>query len=225
MNALVYFVFGVNFVSHFLVALFVTLAIMRFTTAFLVGACASGALASTSTSASCQDQLNSYCNTPSNCLAHVTKFKGPLTALHDGPGNPEWRCYADSALDANKTHYVSGSDYCTRDDPLAAINATCSGDNTFVFEAGMGGIACFRIPAVVQTADASTILAFAEARYGSCSDGATHALATRKSSDGGKTWSDLGFAVGNSSYMVGNPTAVALANGSVALVYVKHTPR
>ena len=50
-------------------------------------------------------------------------------------------------------------------------------------------------------------------------------IATRTSTDGGKSWSNVSFAVGNETYMVGNPTAVAMSDGSVALVYVKHTPR
>ena len=62
-----------------------------------------------------------------------------------------------------------------------------------------------------------------KARFGSCSDGAVHELATRRSTDSGKTWSKISNAVGGANYFVGNPDAVATASGKVVLIYVKHS--
>ena len=87
-----------------------------------------------------------------------------------------------------------------------------------VFSAGLASISCYRIPSIVQT-DKGTLIAFAEARHGSCSDSNVHEIATRRSTDGGKTWSDVAFAAGNSSYFVGNPTAVFTNSGRVMLIF------
>lgn len=96
-------------------------------------------------------------------------------------------------------------------------------NSTTVFEPNLGGVSCYRIPSIVQT-DRGSLLAFAEARHGSCSDSATHEIAVRRSTDGGLSWSDVGFAAGNSSYFVGNPDAVYLTHSNqVMLVFVKHT--
>lgn len=93
-----------------------------------------------------------------------------------------------------------------------------------VFAPGDANMSCFRIPSVVQTSK-GTLVAFAEARHGSCSDGAVHEIATARSVDGGKSWSKVGVAVGGNDYYVGNPDAVATASGKIVLVYVKHSPK
>jgi sialidase-1 len=94
---------------------------------------------------------------------------------------------------------------------------------TNVFYPNLANIACYRIPSIIQTTN-GVLLAFAEARKGSCSDGAAYSIAQRRSLDGGITWSNVTFPVGSSEYMVGNPSSVALANGSSALLYVRHSP-
>jgi len=68
-------------------------------------------------------------------------------------------------------------------------------------------VECFRIPSIVQTASGA-LVAFAEARHGSCGDGAVHEIAMRRSIDGGATWSNVTFVAGNESHHVSNPTAV-----------------
>ena len=78
---------------------------------------------------------------------------------------------------------------------------------TTVFAAGLAGVACYRIPSITQT-DKGTLLAFAEARHSSCADSAVQGIAVRRSTDGGRSWSDVATAVGNASYLVGNPTSV-----------------
>jgi len=185
----------------------------------------------------CQQTLDAYCNTPATCLDPVHgKFSGALTALHDGTA---WRCYAAKDLNPAKTKYISGSDYCTRDKQLSAINAVspCNGTlppapptptplpGSIVFKPELeAGVACYRIPAVMQTLN-GTLLAFAEARYGSCGDGAVREISFRRSTDGGKTWSPAAPAVGSADYLVGNPSAVALADGRAMLIYVKHSAK
>jgi hypothetical protein len=57
-----------------------------------------------------------------------------------------------------------------------------------VFQAGMGGFACFRTPSTIQTAN-KTLLAFAEARVESCSDHNAAAVVMRRSTSHGKTGS------------------------------------
>ena len=99
-------------------------------------------------SSACQEALDAYCNVPSNCLSKVS-FKGPLHALRGGRDEVDsalaWRCYGEKSLDSTFTHYTGGSDYCTRDAELAAINdaAPCNGTApsvpASVFELGLGG--------------------------------------------------------------------------------------
>lgn len=65
-------------------------------------------------------------------------------------------------------------------------------DDAVVMPAGMDGVASYRIPAIVGPfpPHSAAVLVFAEAREASSSDSGKHALAMRRSSDGGKngTW-------------------------------------
>lgn len=92
-----------------------------------------------------------------------------------------------------------------------------------VFTNGEGNITCFRIPAVTQT-HSGALVAFAEARRGSCSDGDSHEIVRRISLDGGLTWGEIGTAAGNESYWVGNPTVVVLESGQLMLLLAVHGP-
>lgn len=105
----------------------------------------------------------------------------------------------------------------------AAVSGAASGDLPVVnvFKPGDANISCYRIPAVVQTANGS-LLAFAEARHGSCSDAATHEIATSRSVDGGKTWSAVQFASGGPDNRAGNPYPVSLASGKTVLIYRRY---
>ena len=107
---------------------------------------------------------------------------------------------------------------------VVAATAQSGVNGTVVFTPNLAGVACYRIPAVVQSKK-GVIVAFAEARHGSCGDGAVHSIAARRSLDGGVTWSAPQNAAGNSTYLVGNPSAVALANGLLMLIFVKHTAK
>lgn len=69
---------------------------------------------------------------------------------------------------------------------------------------------------MVQTPN-GTIVAFAEARHGSCGDGAVQGIAVRRSFDGGRTWGPVTTAVGNASYYVGNPSVTYVSQASVSV--------
>ena len=51
-----------------------------------------------------------------------------------------------------------------------------------VFHEGLGNTSCYRIPSIVQTTK-GVLVAFAEAREGSCGDGAVHSIAVRRSQE------------------------------------------
>ena len=99
----------------------------------------------------------------------------------------------------------------------ADVNRTAT-----VFQPNLANIACYRIPSILQIE--SVLISFAEARKGSCSDNAAYAIAVRRSTDGGATWSNVSF-IGSPSYMVGNPASVALQDGRAALIFVRHGPK
>ena len=93
-----------------------------------------------------------------------------------------------------------------------------------VFHEKLGNTSCYRIPSIVQT-KSGTLVAFAEAREGSCGDAAVHSIAVRRSTDHGKSWGDVSFVKGPSNSMVGNPVAFATKSGKVVLVYVLHSAK
>lgn len=82
----------------------------------------------------------------------------------------------------------------------------------------MEGYACFRIPALVTTAKGH-ILAFAEARKGSCSDTGDIDLVMRRSTDKGETWSKIQLIWDDGENVCGNPAPVLeQRNGTVFLL-------
>src|SRR4051794_22023337 len=62
-------------------------------------------------------------------------------------------------------------------------------DQHVLFEADSGGYATYRIPGLVVT-DRGTLLAYCEGRKASASDWGAIDLVYRRSTDGGKTWSE-----------------------------------
>jgi len=80
-----------------------------------------------------------------------------------------------------------------------------------VFEAGQGGYACYRIPALVVSNE-GTILAFCEARKNGCSDHGDIDLALRRSTDGGSTWTDIEIVMDDGDHTMGNPCPVVDRN-------------
>ena len=76
-----------------------------------------------------------------------------------------------------------------------------------LFKAGDEGYACFRIPAVIAT-ERGTLLAFAEARRGDCSDAGDIDLVMRRSEDGGRNWSPMAVVWDDAGNTCGNPAPV-----------------
>ena len=110
-------------------------------------------------------------------------------------------------------------------------------NGTVVFSNNLGGVANYRIPAVVQTGVGSTggkppaIVAFAEARDGG--DSSASRIAARSSTDAGSSWSPVVFAAGSAvksasctkanitSCRAGNPAALFdSATDEIVLLYV-----
>lgn len=88
----------------------------------------------------------------------------------------------------------------------------------YLFEQGMEGYACFRIPVLVTTAKGH-LLAFAEARKGSCSDTGDIDLVMRRSTDQGKTWGQMQVIWDDGENVCGNPAPVLeKRNGIVFLL-------
>ncbi|NLR62421.1 exo-alpha-sialidase [Chitinophaga polysaccharea] len=80
--------------------------------------------------------------------------------------------------------------------------------------------ASMRIPALVLT-QKQTLLAFCEARIGTASDWANMNLVMRRSTDGGKTWSEINILDTCRTGPAGNPTPIVDDKGVVHLLYQK----
>lgn len=76
-----------------------------------------------------------------------------------------------------------------------------------LFKKGDYGYHTFRIPALVQT-KSGAILAFAEARRNSGSDTGDIDLVMKRSTDGGKTWSEMMMVWDDAENVCGNPSPV-----------------
>ncbi|KAJ1627188.1 Sialidase [Pavlovales sp. CCMP2436] len=100
-----------------------------------------------------------------------------------------------------------------------------------LFSAGAGGYRSFRIPALVSRpcgtgAGRTCLHVFAEGRWLSASDSGPIDIVTRRSTDGGRSWTPIETAVswGDISTTVGNPAPVwdgemGSANGSLLLLF------
>lgn len=76
-----------------------------------------------------------------------------------------------------------------------------------VFRAGTGAYHTYRIPAAVVTAD-GTVLAFCEGRVGGRGDAGDIDLLVRRSTDGGRTWSETAVLWDDGPNTCGNPAPV-----------------
>src|SRR5690349_20202839 len=91
-------------------------------------------------------------------------------------------------------------------------------DLNHLYKAGEDGYACFRIPAIVSSTK-GTLLAFAEARRNNCGDAGDIDIVVKRSSDNGKTWSNLAIVWSDSSNTCGNPAPVVdQKSGKIVLV-------
>ncbi|MEV6943535.1 sialidase family protein [Streptomyces sp. NPDC051172] len=87
------------------------------------------------------------------------------------------------------------------------------------------GYACFRIPAVVKSAD-GTLLAFAEGRVRNCGDAGDIDIVLKRSTDGGRTWGPLQVVNHGGGDTHGNPAPIVdHATGRVLLAETYNTGR
>jgi sialidase-1 len=91
------------------------------------------------------------------------------------------------------------------------------------FQAGVGGYASYRIPAVVKTAGGA-VLAFAEGRRGGSSDTGDIDIVLRRSSDGGCSWGPQQVVADQGPNTIGNPAPVITKTGEVVLLSVRNGP-
>ena len=111
----------------------------------------------------------------------------------------------------------------------SAIPVASSAKLSFVpvFEAGVGGYNCYRIPALSRLPN-GTLLAFAEGRRFSCGDHGWNDIVQRSSHDGGQTWNALSVVYGESSaaanVTIGNPAPIVLASqpGSILVPFCRN---
>ena len=80
-------------------------------------------------------------------------------------------------------------------------------EHTELFVRGKDGYHTYRIPALLVTKK-GTVLAFCEARKDSSSDYGDIDLALRRSTDGGRTWTDMEIIVDDGDHTMGNPCPV-----------------
>ncbi|MFI0259284.1 exo-alpha-sialidase [Streptomyces sp. NPDC017056] len=91
--------------------------------------------------------------------------------------------------------------------PTNAFPAT-GFDQQVLFKAAQEhGYACFRIPAVVRSAN-GTLLAFAEGRVNNCGDAGDIDLVLKRSTDGGRTWGPLQVVNEGGGDTHGNPAPI-----------------
>ena len=76
-----------------------------------------------------------------------------------------------------------------------------------LFENGTKGYACYRIPAIIKDSNGD-LLAFAEGRVNGCNDFGNVDIVMKRSSDHGRTWSELQIVANNKRLQVGNPAPV-----------------
>lgn len=65
----------------------------------------------------CEAELNEWCHSP----ASECSFNALVARMHGGT----WRCCSQSTLSADGLHFVSGSDYCSRHEPLVEVLRVC----------------------------------------------------------------------------------------------------
>ncbi|MGI6074523.1 MAG: sialidase family protein [Fermentimonas sp.] len=122
-------------------------------------------------------------------------------------------CSKESAVDINNGSDTDKENTNEGNNPEEKV--TLAPD---IFKKSTEGYSCFRIPAIVKTKD-NTLLAFAEGRVRNCKDEGDINLVLRRSTDNGKTWSDLIMVWDDADNTCGNPSPVVdLETGTVHLL-------
>ncbi|KUJ70834.1 laminin G [Streptomyces albus subsp. albus] len=87
------------------------------------------------------------------------------------------------------------------------------------------GYSCFRIPAIVKSAD-GTLLAFAEGRVNNCGDAGDIDIVLKRSTDGGRTWGPLQVVNEGAGDTHGNPAPIVdTRTGRIVLASTYNTGR
>ncbi|WP_435243350.1 exo-alpha-sialidase [Streptomyces cucumeris] len=112
------------------------------------------------------------------------------------------------------------------DSPASAARSTSGFEQQVLFKAAdEPGYSCFRIPAVVRSAN-GTLLAFAEGRVDNCGDAGDIDLVLKRSTDGGRTWGPLQVIDEGGGDTHGNPAPVVDARtGRILLASTYNTGR
>ncbi|MBK1785257.1 sialidase family protein [Prauserella cavernicola] len=105
--------------------------------------------------------------------------------------------------------------------PAAAAAPRARSMTSVPFTSGTEGYHTFRIPALVRT-KAGELLAFAEGRVESAGDSGAIQVVSRRSADGGRTWSPLSVVSANGDATAGNPSPVVLSSGDIVLLTVRN---
>ncbi|MET7701223.1 sialidase family protein, partial [Streptomyces sp. NPDC005485] len=112
--------------------------------------------------------------------------------------------------------------------PASAQQASAAGEfeQQVLFKASQDpGYACFRIPAVVKSAD-GTLLAFSEGRVDNCGDAGDIDIVLKRSEDGGRTWGPLQVVNEGAGDTHGNPAPVVdRRTGRILLAETYNTGR
>ena len=188
----------------------------------------------------CDDEMNDFCASFTSCCIKACLADGcsaELLARYDSSlssSEKEWRCYSKDALAPGTLTWDGESPcYCSAQDSLNAVQQCCLEPTTpgcdpnyygapiFPYD-GSGGpepVACYRIPVMIGVEQGSTLLAFAGARVLSCSDGGPKAVAYRRSTDRGLSWSPIEWLLrdpSNSSTFDGLNLGAAVVDASGA---------
>ncbi len=91
---------------------------------------------------------------------------------------------------------------------MVAAGASTSLEKTVLFEHDTGGYMLYRIPGIVVT-KSGAVLAYAEARRSDRSDWHASDIVMRRSTDGGRTWSEASVIGAMEETFPKNPAAVA----------------
>jgi len=165
----------------------------------------------------CDSAMNAWCEKQTQCKRSFEAAgcaSKPLYARYESDASgadKTWRCYSPDALSNDTMEYAGGKCYCSHhEEELTTVQHCCLDPSmpgcsaTTVFpHGGTGGgapenVACFRIPVMTIT-PSGVLIALAEARLLSCSDGGPKAVAMRRSEDGGSSWSDIEFILRDQS--------------------------
>lgn len=164
--------------------------------------------------------------------AQVEDFKTFLWDFGDGYSGIGPHVVHQYAFDGDYTVRLTAltADYqsATREQTIQVTGIGQQPEIVPVFVNGTEGYACYRIPSIVRAANGD-LIAFAEARLESCSDStATIRLVCKRSSDQGRSWSELQVVArnmfGGREYVVQNPSPVVdyvRGTGRILMLYNK----